>query len=313
MVDPAQGTRLDCLAIGGCHRDLVGRTDAAFEPATSCPGKITETSGGVARNVAVLMANAGLTVALATRIGDDAAGRALSAALRSAGVRTELVDVDPAAATGTYIALHDRSGELAAALSDLSIYDAIRPEALPRAAIADAGLVFADANLPAATLEALSALAPRTLAVDAISRAKAPRVAAPLRAGALVFVNRTSAEALSGRPFTSAIEAAATLAAAGARRLVVTDGGRPLAVLDDGGVDELPVPAADVADVTGAGDALIAGTLLSLIGGRRLIDALSGGIAASQAALAVRGALPALPAALVAAIRNGTMQTGVPR
>ncbi|WP_181707514.1 PfkB family carbohydrate kinase [Chthonobacter rhizosphaerae] len=305
-------SRIAILAIGGCHRDLVGRTAGRFEPGTSCPGRVAERPGGVARNVAALLAAAGppLAVQLATLLGADPAGDWLAAHLAAAGIGTDHLMRDPAVATGTYVALHDQDGELVAALSDLSVYDRLTPDRLaPLApALAEASLVFADANLPAETLAALAAAAGPRLAVDAVSRAKAPRVLAPARAGALLFVNRPSAEALAGAPCPTAAEAAAALRSMGVARAVVTAGPQPLALLLDGEIHAVAVPPTPVVDVTGAGDALIAGTLLSLAHGRGLADAVGVGVEAAGAALAATGALSALPASVLRRARDVAMK-----
>lgn len=291
------------LAVGGCHRDLIGRTDQPFEPGTSCPGRLAERAGGVARNVAVLLASAAPAVAihLATRLGADAAGDALLADLAARGVGTDGVVRDGTAATGTYVALHGSDGELVAALSDLRIYDRLSPDQMAALAapLAAADVVFADANLPAATLAVLSESVGARLAVDAVSRAKAGRVLAPAQAGALLFINRASAEAIAGRALPSADAAARSLRTIGVRRAVVTAGAGPVAVLDGGDPRLLPVPAMPVADVTGAGDALIAGTLLALAFGRSLVEAAEIGILAAGAALSCTGALARLPAAVL--------------
>jgi pseudouridine kinase len=291
------------LLIGGCHRDIVASTAEPFQPGTSCPGQVVERPGGVARNVAVLIASAGLGATLVSRVGDDAAGRSLAEALRAAGVEPRL-HIDAKAATGTYTAIHDRAGELVAAVSDMSIYDAITPA---DAEVADPhDRVFADANLPAATLQSLAERWGERLAVDAISRAKAGRVLSAIRAGALGFMNLPSAEALIGAPLATPAEAADRLLALGASRVVVTGGPAPVAVLDRTRITIHAVEAVPVVDVTGAGDALIAGTLAALARGFSLPSAVEVGINASRAALASVGALDRLPPSVLAALAKGT-------
>jgi sugar/nucleoside kinase (ribokinase family) len=289
------------VLVGGCHRDVVARTSSAFEPGTSCPGTVRDTFGGVARNVAVLVASAGLDAVLASRVGDDAAGRAALATLAAAGVDATFVALDPEAATGTYVALHDQHGELVAAVSDMSVYDRITPDTLVPSldAIRHARFVFADANLPTASLTALAAAAGPRLAVDAISRAKAVRVLPAHGAGALGFLNLASAGALLAREPADPGEAARALARTGVHRAVVTGGPQAVAVLDDGAVSLIPVPPATVADVTGAGDALIAGALAALAQGAPLVEAVDCGILAARAALATVGALDRLPPAVL--------------
>ncbi|HUG63399.1 MAG TPA: PfkB family carbohydrate kinase [Methylomirabilota bacterium] len=304
MTDP--DTALDIALVGGCHRDVIARTAAPFEPGTSCPGRVMETAGGVARNVAVLAASAGLRIGLVSRTGQDEAGRALVRALDARGIDTGAVVADPGAATGCYVAVHGDDGELVAAVSDLSVYDRITPSALEPAwpTIARAGLVFADANLPTETLTVLAERAGGRLCVDAISRAKAGRVLAALRAGALGFVNLPSAEAIAGRALAGAEEAASALRDLGVLRAVVTSGARPVAVLTERSIEIAPVPAVAVVDVTGAGDALIAGALTALSAGASLRAAVEVGILASGAALGSSGALDKLPPSVLQAARS---------
>lgn len=285
------------VLVGGCHRDLVARPSGRFQPGTSCPGLVRETAGGVARNVAILVASAGIGVRLVSRVGDDDAGRAVVAGLVRAGVDAGGVAIDPAVATGAYVAVHDEAGELVAAISDLGAYDRLTPATLApeRGAMDAADFVFCDANPPEAAITALGEHAGPRLVVDAISRAKARRVLPALRAGALGFVNLPAAEALAGRPLAGPREAAHALDALGVRRAVLTGGSSPVTVLEGGILSKVPVPAVSVTDVTGAGDALVAGTLAALLSGAPLERAVETGVKAAAAAVASTGALDALP------------------
>lgn len=287
------------LVVGGCHQDVLGRTSGAYEPATSCPGIVTRRPGGVARNVAVLLGRAGVPCRFVSVVGDDAAGRELVAELDAAGIDASAVVVDAAGRTGTYLAIHDGAGELVSAVSDLGLYDGF---ALPAAALAtdDNPLVFADANLAAGELARLSEAHGERLVLDAISRAKAPRLRPLIQSGALFICNLPSAELLVGSVVSRPAEAAERLRATGVRRAVVTGGARPLAVLEDGRVTELAPQPAEVVDVTGVGDAQTAGLLLALSAGAPLIAAVQVGMAAARAALATAGALRALPEGVVA-------------
>ena len=298
------------LAVGGCHQDVLGRTSGAYEPATSCPGIVTRRPGGVARNVAVLLGRAGASCRFVSVVGDDAAGRELVDELDAAGIDASAVVVDAAGRTGTYLAIHDGAGELVSAVSDLGLYDGFM---LPPAALATDGepLVFADANLAAGELARLGEAHGERLVLDAITRAKAPRLRPLVQSGALFICNLPSAELLVGGAVSRPAEAAERLRAAGARRAIVTGGSRPLAVLDDGCVTELAPEPAHVVDVTGVGDAQTAGLLLALSAGASLIAAVRIGMAAARAALATAGALRALPEDVVALAIGAGQQEGV--
>lgn len=292
------------LVVGGCHQDVLGRSSAAYEPATSCPGIVTRRPGGVARNVAVLLGRAGAPCRFVSVVGDDAAGRELVAELAMAGIDTSAMIVGGSGRTGTYLAIHDEAGELVSAISDLSLYDSF---VLPRTAFdgSDNALVFADANLAAGELRRLADAHGDRLVVDAISRAKAPRLKPFVSSGALFICNLPSAELLVDHPVTRPIEAAERLLDAGARRAVITGGSKPLAILEEGRISELAPRPTEVIDVTGVGDAQTAGLLLALAAGVPLIGAVEVGMAAARAALATAGALGELPAGVVAAAQAG--------
>ncbi|ODN70371.1 PfkB family carbohydrate kinase [Methylobrevis pamukkalensis] len=224
------------LALGGCHDDIVAASRVPFRPDTSCPGVIVRRPGGVARNVAVLLAGSGVPVRLLSRIGEDEAGDRLMDGLIAAGVDPAMVIRTGEARTGSYVAIHDEDGALVAAVSDLVIYDGLTPEVIAalRDDLTSAELVFADANLPADSLDALAALLASAgridrLMLDAVSIAKVPRLLWPARRGARLFANRAEAGALLGTDPFDAEEAAQGLADAGLTRAVVTDGLGPVA------------------------------------------------------------------------------------
>ena len=289
------------VIVGGCHMDVLGRPSGRFEPATSCPGEVWYRPGGVARNVATLVGRAGAVAAFASVVGDDASGRELVSSLAAAGVDVSGVATAPGRRTGTYLAIHDDDGEMIAAVSDLWIYDDfVLPPALLTAGAEP--VVFADANIPVAALTALAERHGRNLVVDAISRAKAPKLLPLLGHGSTVVCNLPSVARLVGFEASRPREAAEALRRLGARAAVITGGAQPIAVLDGEALDELvPEPVA-VADVTGVGDAQIAGTLLGLACGRDLRAAVAVGMLGARAALATHGALGELPPAVFAAL-----------
>lgn len=283
--------------------DVLGRPRDAFEPATSCPGEVWYRPGGVARNVASLIGRSGVGVAFASVVGDDGAGRDLIAGLGACGVNTDRVAVLAGHRTGTYLAIHDDAGELVAAVSDLWIYDDF---VLP-AAVLEAGddaIVFADANIPVTALMALADRYGARLTVDAISRAKAPKLAPLLNKGVTVVCNLPSVARLVGFEAETPKAAVEALRPLGARAAVVTGGPRPIAVLDGERFMELTPQPVEVADVTGVGDAQIAGLLLARAAGFDLVAATRVGMIAARAALGTHGALDALPEAVLAAIEG---------
>lgn len=285
------------LAIGGCLMDVVARAGVPFEAGTSCPGEVKRTPGGVARNVATLVASANQSVRFVTAIGDDGDGRVLMDGLARAGIDTTHVLTCPGHSTGTYVAVHDDHGHMVAAIVDMAVFDALGPAAIsvPLDSLLPDDRVFADGNLSAETLGYIASRCGERLILDAVSRVKARRLAPVLTCGAVFFMNRDEAGSLLESDFASAALAARALLSRGVSHAVVTDGKSGLAVIENGEIHNYTISPVTMVDETGAGDALIAGTILGLLSNEPLTLAVQRGTTAARHALSVSGALTRLP------------------
>ncbi|HYD97738.1 MAG TPA: PfkB family carbohydrate kinase [Alphaproteobacteria bacterium] len=282
--------------IGAAHLDRTARALEAVVPGSSNPVVLHQSIGGVARNVAENLARLGAAVAMVSAVGRDEAGAWVLARCAEAGLDMRQAARLEDAATASYTALLEPSGELAVAFADMAIYDRLRPGFLaPRLrALPDCRIWFADANPPAEGLAAIAAAKPAgtLLAADCVSVAKARRLAGLLDRLDLLFCNADEAAALAGLPAgTAAADSAARLLAGGARALVVTQGPRGCLVAADGAVEAVPAAPAAVRDVTGAGDSLIAGTLWGLGTGLPLMEAVRLGRLAAAVTLEYDGAI----------------------
>lgn len=259
---------------------------------TSNPGAVYSDFGGVARNVAQNLAHLGCAVLLCSRVGDDAAGREVL----SQPFDTSLVSVSGSAPTASYTAILESTGELVIGLADMGVYDEVTPAVLEPslARLREAALWFVDTNLPGETIAWLLDAARCPVAVDAISVAKAVRLLPLLPRISYLFCNIGQAGALAGGTFAGPAGAASALLRLGAPRGVVSAGRGGIAVYERGGIAVFPALPARPVDVTGAGDALVAGTLYGLSRGLELEGAARLGLAA--AAIAVESQSSAAPA-----------------
>ena len=264
---------------GGATLDRKYHAVAPIRAGTSNPVTGHRTYGGVARNVCENLARLGVSTSLVSAVGDDENGRSLVRHLQRLGVNTARVAVAVGHATAEYAAILNPDRSLAFGIADMGVFSAITVEGLhglwPH--LAAASWVFADCNLPAPVLQALLMRrrgASFNLAVDAVSVHKAERLPADLAGIDLLFVNEDEAEALVRRHALPPAFAAQALRERGAAQVVLTLGACGMIVVSGPG-DALAVPAipADPVDVTGAGDALIAGTLARLVAGGTLVEA----------------------------------------
>ncbi len=274
--------------MGGAHLDRRGRIAGATAPAASNPGRFIEEPGGGGFNAAATMARLGHAVRLISPRGGDAAGEQVAAAAEQAGIDDRpFVFLDRA--TPSYTAILEQDGNLVVALADMELYRTFSPRRLRVRAVRDAldagGLLLVDANLPEETLDAIAtaaAMRRMPLAAIAISPAKVVRYAGCLDRIGLLFLNAAEAKALSGAQPADPACWPDILRALGLGSAVITDGAGAVIAFDDRATYRLLPPHLDATrDVTGAGDALAAGTLSALVEGHDLPQALRHGVAAA--------------------------------
>lgn len=301
--------RIACL--GGAVLDRKYHARSPLIAATSNPVRGSRSFGGVARNVAENLARLGAGIRFVSVVGDDEGGRALLHHLGGLGIDVEAVEIAPGLPTAEYVAILGPDNDLALGIADMDVFETFGIEALDRAwpVLADCDWVFVDCNLPAETIAALMARkreASFRLAVDTVSSPKALRLPENFAAIDLLFTNEDEANALLGLSppaRLSATEAAAALRGRGAASVVVTMGARGSAIITKAGTRFQDAFPARPVDITGAGDAMIAGTLFALLSGASLDDAA--GTGALVAALTVEShssVRPDLSRALLAAL-----------
>jgi len=310
------------VCFGGAAVDRGYRLAAAAVTGTSNPATARLDHGGVARNVAETLARLGTRCSLVTALGDDAAGRDLRAGLAALGVDTAGSIVVAGAATAEYVAVTSPDGDLVLGVAAMAVLDRLDAALVASSArLAGAGLVFADCNADAGALAALIGRAsPFRLAVDAVSTAKAQRLPGDLAGVDVLFLNGDEAAAMLAAPpppdDAAAVWAAGALVARGARAVVLTQGAAGAVVAEAGRAFRVPAAPARVADVTGAGDALVAGTLARLAAGAPLDAAVRFGSALAaltlEAAASVRRDLPDGALAAAAERRSATMPPNRP-
>ena len=283
--------RANVVCIGGANMDIKSRIAGRTVMGTSNPGAAALAPGGVARNIAHNLALLGVRAALVSAVGRDALGAQLLAATAAAGV--DISGVTRAAdATGSYSAVLDARGELVLAVAAMGILERLTPRRLAaqRARLAGADLIVADSNLPLATLDWLIGFAAGRelrLALETVSVPKGGRLRRLLARGRplyALFCNRAEAAALTGQAELRA--AAMRLHQRGVRHVGIGLGRRGMFVSDDRSADIVPALPARVVDVTGAGDAAVAGTLYGLLRGKDLATAARYGQAAAALTLA---------------------------
>lgn len=269
----------DIIVIGGANLDIKAKVLAHHHAGTSNPSTITTSPGGVGRNIAHNLARLGARVGFITAIGKDHQGQVVLEATKAAGVDVSRV-TQTAPATGTYIAVLNPDGELVTAVSDMRAADGISPDFIHTHAdaINAATFVVADCNLPLATLQAIAEIARAKLFIEPVSVPKSAKLKSLLQSGPIFMAspNLDQLESLTGSRDIAAGRAA--LHNMGLQNIVVHAGEQGAFISDGNDVEHVPIQSAGpVMDVTGAGDAAVAGLIFALSQRDDMITAASFG------------------------------------
>jgi ribokinase len=282
---------MDVMVVGSVNVDLVVTGERLPAPGeTVTGGRFSRHGGGKGANQAVAAARLGAAVGMAAAVGDDDLGREALAALEAEGIDLSAVARLDGVPTGVALIVVDRGGEnqiavASGANSELGedVEEAVRAAA-PK-------VVLLGHEVPEAAALAGARAAPGTIVLNpAPARAIADEL---LAFNPILTPNATEACELAGESDPEA--AARALAERTGAPVLVTVGARGALLVDGGEVNLLPAPSVEVADTTGAGDALNGALAAELARGATLADAARFAVAAASLSTRRAGAREGMP------------------
>ena len=278
------------VVVGGVNVDIGGRAFAPLVSADSNPGRVSVSLGGVGRNIAHNMSLMGLDVRLLTAYGDDLHGERVAASCSGLGIDLSHALRVSGGTTSTYLYLSDPAGEMALAVSDMSICDKITPAYLAAnlPILQNAQVIVADTNIPAETLQYLAEAVTVPLFVDPVSTAKAEKLRPILSHIHTLKPNRLEAELLSGVQITNRADmekAADALIAMGVHRMFISLGADGVFAAMGNQKLWLPNIPGRMVNTTGCGDAFMAALVWAYLEGSDLETTAKAGLAAGSIAL----------------------------
>lgn len=312
------------VVIGGTNIDLRGRpAGEVLERHTSNPGKINIGSGGVGRNIAHNLALLNVPVCLLSAVGDDGEGIRILEETRKAGVMIEQMIISGEHPTGIYLAILDEKGEMEVGVSDMQILEEITVEYLRSKAylIKESKIVVMDTNIAEESIEYVVNLCNKVkvpLLIEPVSVEKAKKLRRILdgngkRRGNEKWVidyitpNEDELYSILGAEVkkndnedrdVDLEEAVEKLKAKGVKNIIVTLGEKGIyASSDEVSRGEQGEPGrgnfiasykGEVVDVTGAGDALVAGLIYGTYKGYSLEVAARFSLAAAALTISTK-------------------------
>lgn len=281
--------------IGGATIDCKLKPIHTLEFATSNPAHSVMTYGGVARNVAHTLANLTQQVHLQCVIGKDSEGQNMLSYMQEKGIHTNHSLQIPDQTTAHYYAILSETGELHLALAVMEIYEHIPFDLFTQCweNWLEGSLVFVDTNLPSQIIKQalhLCKVKKMRLCIDPVSTAKAKKLPDSLEGIYLIKPDQYELTALTRIEITSqrdAIKAGQILLDRGVQNIVISLGKVGYIIMNEFQHQHYPALNANpVKDVSGAGDAFIAGILFGLQ--QELILSTACQLGAAAAALTVQ-------------------------
>ena len=278
------------VVVGGVNVDIGGRSFAPLVAADSNPGTVSVSLGGVGRNIAHNMSLLGLDVRLLTAYGDDLNGERVAASCSELGIDLSHALHVSGANTSTYLYLTDPAGEMALAVSDMSICEKITPAYLAAnlSLLQNAQVVVADANIPAESLAYLAENCGIPLFVDPVSTTKAEKLRPILSKIHTLKPNRLEAELLSGVKIETNADvekAADKLTELGVHRIFLSLGADGVYAAMGKERLWLPTIPGQMVNTTGCGDAFMAALVWAYLEGSDLETTARAGLAAGSIAM----------------------------
>ncbi|RYE74185.1 MAG: carbohydrate kinase, partial [Myxococcales bacterium] len=185
-------------------------------------------------------------------------------------------------ATGSYTAILEPSGDLVVSVADMAATESLSPEDLTDL---DAAWLVLDGNLMPPTVAAAIAEASGPVLLDPVGVAKAERLASVAHLPVHTFTpNQQELVAFTG--IDDEAKAVAACRSRGMHNVWVRDGAKGSRLHTPDGVVEIAVIPGPVADVTGAGDSMLAAYAHRLNQGADVADAARYGAALAALTIA---------------------------
>jgi pseudouridine kinase len=272
------------ICIGGATLDYKLKAIDALELASSNPVVSSQSFGGVAANLARLVKS----VSLQCIVGDDAEGKNLLSDLQSRHINIDNSLILENQRTARYYAVLNPEGELHTALVDMQIYNHIPIDLFIKnwPVVFKNNIVFVDTNLSAEILaHAIELKTTEYLCIDAVSIAKCAKLPQNMHGVFLLKTDRYEAQALTNLSLTSiteGISAAKILLQRGMKNVLITLGHDGYILANQHEAKHVKAfPLKNIIDVSGAGDAFVAGSLAGLQNNMTLEEACQLGAAAA--------------------------------
>lgn len=274
--------------IGGANIDILGRSFNPLINLNSNPGHLKISAGGVGRNISENLARLGRKTYFIGALGSDNWGEILKTSTNNAGVNIDHCLTINNMQSSSYLSIHNNNGEMNIALSDTSLINSITPIFLSekQGLLKKSSAIVIDANLDSETLEYIcSNYSSNNIFIDPVSCSKASKLLPFLKYIHTIKPNLSEAEILSGIKYKKSDDLSKIclcLHQKGIKSIVISLGDKGVFASRESTQILISQPKTQVINVTGAGDALMAGLVHGFIHDWDWIESIKFGLAAAK-------------------------------
>lgn len=279
----------EVIVVGGINCDIRGKSFEKIVPATSNPGSIRISPGGVGRNIAQNLSQLGIKTVMLGSVGKDSFGEYTLKISKDAGIDVEHIALSQRFTTGIYLAIISNEGEMELALSDMSIIKETSVDYLKskRQIIRNSKFIVCDTNIDRESIIFLIEYANLNhipICIETVSVAKSKKLHGILKDVDIITPSKDELFSLSGldSDYNDIKKASAILIEQGVKNIVVTSGSEGLYLVNNKEIKHFNSFPTVAKDVTGAGDSLTAGLIYGLLRYNNLEMACKCGLAAAS-------------------------------
>lgn len=265
--------------IGGANIDISGKANADLKLKDSNPGKVALSFGGVARNIAENLARLGIPVVFISAFSDDLLSVSMLNHLNALKVYTSYSLIVKNATTATYLALLNQDFDMEVAISDTSILTKLDKNYLKPIIkkIKPKDILVIDTNLDVSVLDFIFKNCKGKIFVDPISTTKTKKIKPYLNKIYAIKPNILEAETIVNKKLLNEkdfVMAAKKIAKLGVSKTFISLGKMGAYGFVDGVGKLVKAKKTSIKSATGAGDAFMAGLVVSEIRNYNLNETL---------------------------------------
>lgn len=266
------------VVIGSCNVDYIGFVNNKLIPKDSNVGEIYISFGGVGRNICENLLRLGNDVTMFTALSNDTLGKQMESELLQLGCKIIKPLTDKSSAG--YLCVNDEHNDMAVAICDETIMDDLDIEFLSfyKDTLNESDYIVVDGNLKQEVIDyVVTTYKHKKLVADGISTTKVKKYINHLDKFFLFKVNELEYECIKEckKP----------------KYLICTKGAKSVEYYDDTKHEIAIKKETNIVSTTGCGDALLSGTLSSIVNGKNIDEAIRDGLELARLTLFCKGSV----------------------